>query len=259
MEFIRRIYSDYLMPGRWSEYRAFLSAAKANGYQFTRHQDAESALATAEGRLLFFLRHDIDTDVAIAKTMFSIERELGIYSTYYFRRCTADPGLMHEILSYGSEVGYHYEELSDHIKTTGIRSKERVLSEMETIRAAFLLNLKAFETTLGAKVHTVASHGDWINRHFSLQNVALMSEKLRTAAGIQLEAYDEPLASRISFRAADRLYIDLWHPSSPMTAIEEHSPVILVLVHPRQWQCAPLGRLRMDIERLLEGVRYYLS
>lgn len=259
MDIIRRIYNDYLMPGRWAEYRAFLSLAKANGYQFVRHQDAATTLAAAEGRLLFFLRHDIDSDVAIARTMFSIERELGIQGTYYFRHCTADPGLMSEILSFGSEVGYHYEELSDHIKARGIHSLEELLPEMEIIREIFLHNLKAFEVTLGAKVHTVAAHGDWANRSIGLANTALMNENLRAAAGIRLEAYDELFIKRLSFRASDLGHSDIWEPSSPVEATAALKPVILVLVHPRQWQRAPISRLRMDTQRLLEGLRHCLK
>jgi hypothetical protein len=259
MGLIRRIYNDYLMPDRWAEYRTFLSLAKANGYQFVRHQDAATTLATSEGRLLFFLRHDIDSDVAITRTMFSIERELGIHSTYYFRRCTADPGLMSEILSFGSEVGYHYEELADHIKAKGIRSREEILPEMDTIRETFLHNLKAFEATLGAKVHTVASHGDWANRSIGLENTALMNDNLRAAAGIRLEAYDELFVQRLSFRASDLGHSDLWKPSSPIEATAARKPVVLVLVHPRQWKRAPIIRLRMDIHRLLEGIRHRLK
>ena len=259
MGLIRRIYNDYLMPDRWAEYRAFLSSAKANGYRFVRHQDAESAVTANEGRLMFFLRHDIDSDVAIARTMFSIERELGIHSTYYFRRCTADPDLMREIHSFGSEVGYHYEELADHIKAKGIRSREEVLLEMDTIRDSFLHNLKAFEATLGAKVHTVASHGDWANRFIGLSNSALMNENLRAAAGISLEAYDERFTRHLSFRASDLGDSDLWKPSSPIEATVALKPVVLVLVHPRQWQRAPISRLHMDTQRLLEGIRHRLK
>ena len=259
MGLIRRIYNDYLMPGRWAEYRAFLSSAKANGYQFVRHQDAETTLVAAEGRLLFFLRHDIDSDVAIAQTMFSIERELGIHSTYYFRRCTVDLDLMREIHSFGSEVGYHYEELSDHIKARGVRSREKILPEMDTIRETFLHNLKALEAALGTKVHTVASHGDWANRSIGLENTALMSDNLRAAAGIRLEAYDERFTRHLSFRASDLGQSDLWKPSSPIEATAALKPVVLVLVHPRQWQRAPISRLRMDTQRLLEGLRHRLK
>jgi hypothetical protein len=259
MGLTRRIYNDYLMPGRWAEYRTFLSLAKANGYQFVRHQDAETFLAAPKGRLLFFLRHDIDSDVAITRTMFSIERELGIHSTYYFRRCTADPGLMREILAFGSEVGYHYEELADHIKARGIRSREEILPEMDTVRETFLHNLKAFEDTLGTKVHTVASHGDWANRSIGIENTALMNEDLRAAAGIRLEAYDESFTRHLSFRASDLGHSDIWKPSSPIEATAALKPVVLVLVHPRQWQRAPISRLHLDTQRLLEGLRHSLK
>jgi len=252
-----RIYNDYLMPGRWEHYRSLLVAAKAGGYTFVRHQDSEAALAAGTSRL-FFLRHDIDTDLAITRTLFSIERDLSIRSTYYFRRCTADKDLMREIHAFGSEVGYHYEELADHIKARGIRSREDALARMGLIREDFLGNLKAFEDLLGAKVHTIAAHGDWANRRMGLPSTSLMDEPTRRAASIKLEAYDDNLVGSLSFRAADAMYPGLWNPSSPLVAVHSGSPVILLLIHPRHWKRAPLYRFGLDAQRLIEGLRYRL-
>jgi len=257
MGVMKRIYNDYLMPGQWARYRSLLSEAKACDYRFVTHQDAEAALASGHPRL-FFLRNDVDSDVPIARTMFSIERELGVYSTYYFRRCTADYGLMREIRSFGSEVGYHYEELSDHVKALGIHSSEAALPHMERIRETFLCNLKAFEQALGGKVNTVAGHGDFANRRIGLNNTALMSERVRSEGGIRLEAYDKVLCDHISFRTADHNYNKFWNSNDLMEAIKAHEPAILVLVHPRHWQAAPLSRLCMDAQRLAEGICYRL-
>ena len=257
MDLLGRLYNDYLMPGRWTHYRAMLSAAKANGYRFVRHQDAEAALTEGQPRL-FFLRHDIDTDVPLTRTMFAIEQELGITSTYYFRRCTADPDLMHAIHASGSEVGYHYEEISDHVKARGLRRAEEVLPAMESLRRQFLQNLEAFENRLGAKVHTVAAHGDFANRRLGLANTTLMSPQLRQAAGIRLEAYDGLLTGQVSFRATDAMYPGLWKPSSPIEAVATQSPVILFLAHPRHWQRAPLHRFHIDAQRLFDELRYRL-
>ena len=85
-----------------------------------------------------------------------------------------------------------------------------------------------------------------------------MSEDLRAAAGIELEAYDEKLVSRLSFRAADEEYPALWKPSCLLAAIEKELPSILVLLHPRHWQRAPLHRFRLDVARILQGAQYRL-
>jgi len=257
MEILGRLYNDFCMPGRWGQYRDFLAAAKDAGYRFVRHQDARTVISAGAPRLLF-LRHDIDSDLAIAHTMYAIEREMGICSTYYFRRCTMDVRWMREILASGNEVGYHYEEISDYIKAFGIRNREAVLPKLDALREVFLGHLKGFEAAFGAKVRTVAAHGDFSNRRIGLANTVLMNEAVRIAGGIELEAYDEWLVERVNFRAADQLYPNLWKPSDPVEAIKASAPVILLLVHPRQWQRAPFVRFRMEVCRVFQGVRYRL-
>jgi len=257
MGILDRIYHDYGMPGRWREYRAFLAAAKTNGYTFLRHQDARAAFAAGDQKLLF-LRHDIDTDLPIARKMHAIEREMGVRGTYYFRRCTMDLPLMREIIASGSEVGYHYEEISDHIKAFGIRDRALVFPALDGIREVFLHNLKVFEDEMGIKVRTVAAHGDFSNRYLGLFNTELMTESVRTAGGIDLEAYDEFLVGKLSFRAADQVYPHLWQPSDPIKAMEAGTPVMLLLIHPRHWQRAPIRRFHLDLDRLLQEIHYRL-
>lgn len=257
MGVLGRLYNDYVMPGRWEHYRAFLTAAQAHGYQFACHKDARSLLADPPAKL-FFLRHDIDSDVPLTRRMFAIERDLGIRSTYYFRRCTLDGPLMREIHAFGSEVGYHYEEVADCIKAKGLRSRDEALACLDTARTAFLAHLRAFEQLLGAKVRSVAAHGDFANRYLGLPNQALMDDALRAAAGLEMEAYDSFLAERVSFRGRDALYPGLWSPTPIIQAIERDLPVILVLAHPRHWQRAPLVRLRLDAGRVWDELAYRL-
>ena len=257
MRFLNRIYADYLMPGRWEDYRALLSTAKAANYEFLRHQDALAALKAGKTRL-FFLRHDVDTDVPLARKLFDIEREFGVVSTYYFRRCTADYTLMREIHALGSEVGYHYEELSDYAKRHGIKDKATMVAHLEPVRAEFLANLRTFEAGLGAKVVTVAGHGDFVNRSLHMSNPELLNDELRKVAGIEMEAYDEALVGGLDFRTADRPYPDLYQ-RSPLEAIRNQAPVILILIHPRNWASAPLRRLGTDLGRMLESTLYMLK
>jgi hypothetical protein len=73
-----------------------------------------------------------------------------------------------------------------------------------------------------------------------------------------MEAYDRVLCDHISFRIADHVYQKFWKSSDLIDAIRARKSVILVLVHPRHWKAAPLSRLSMDAQRLVEGIRYRL-
>ena len=43
----------------------------------------------------------------------------------------------------------------------------------------------------------------------------------------------------------------------PKDAIKENSRKVLILVHTRWWDKAPLERLKMDFERVIEKVKYH--
>lgn len=251
----QRLYNDYLMPGRWDDYRSLLQQALQHGYRFVRHDQYDQPDYNSSQKY-FFLRHDIDSDIKIAKKMFRIEQELGVQSTYYFRLSTLDFDFMQQIHSFGSEVGYHYEEIADYIKKYHLKTPQDVQDSMPKIQDLFVANVKALEERLGFPIQTAASHGDFMNRAFQMPNLRLMNEDVRERAGIRLEAYDECLGRHISFRAADEMYPVFWNPSSPVDAIHQNSPVVFALVHPRQWQCAPLSRFRLDFDRVMDEFKY---
>ncbi|MDD4796301.1 MAG: hypothetical protein PHO66_00845, partial [Eubacteriales bacterium] len=131
-----------------------------------------------------------------------------------------------------------------------------VLDALPAIQRQFVQNFHRVSDIAGVPIRTVASHGDFANRRLGLFNHRLLGEPLRAELGIALEAYDAALNDRLTFRAADCGYPQLWTPGTPLAAVEAGSPVILVLVHPRQWQRAPVSRLRQDVSRLIEGVKY---
>lgn len=250
-----RIYSDYLMPDRWDSYRELLATAQAQGYTFVLHRDALETLA-GEGDRFLLLRHDIDTDNEVARKMFEIEQEMGVRGTWYFRRCTMDIPLMRAIADSGSEVGYHYEELSDFCKARCIRTQAQAIAELRPMREAFLENLKAFEEALGRKVLTVTGHGDFLNRRLDLPNTVLIDEEVRARGGIRLEGYDQALMDLLTFHTIDKPIPTCWYPEPPLPALQAGSRAVLVKVHPRQWQRAPLSRFRTDLQRLREGLSY---
>jgi hypothetical protein len=69
----------------------------------------------------FFLRHDVELSLQNSKSMFEIEKELGVFAHYYFR--TNSPSyrlgshefqqLIQEIKNYGSNIGLHFERIDE--------------------------------------------------------------------------------------------------------------------------------------------------
>ena len=59
------------------------------------------------------MRHDVDRKPENALKMAEIERQFGIFGTYYFRSTKEvfKAEIMQEIEKMGHEVGYHYEVL----------------------------------------------------------------------------------------------------------------------------------------------------
>lgn len=64
--------------------------------------------------LSLILRHDVDRYPGNALKMASIENEMGIKATYYFRikRTVFKKDIMQKIIDMGHEIGYHYEDLA---------------------------------------------------------------------------------------------------------------------------------------------------
>lgn len=93
------------------------------------------------------LRHDVDEQPLNALKMAAAEKEMGILSTYYFRRVpkSDNPDVIRQIASMGHEIGYHYEDLS---------SSE---GDIEKAIASFTRNLEYFRQYYPVK--TACMHG----------------------------------------------------------------------------------------------------
>ena len=109
MRIWNRIYEDYFMPSRLNEYERLLKSALDLGYaHISLSSFFELICSDRVGEKAYFLhRHDIDSDCRTARKMWEMEAKLGVKSSYYFRLSTLDFGLMKDIHSSGSEVGYH--------------------------------------------------------------------------------------------------------------------------------------------------------
>lgn len=198
MGIFNRIYADYLMPSRLGEYERLLQTALDKGYrQLTLPEYLNEVLSGKDTGKCFLHRHDIDTDVRTARKMFEIEKKLGVKTSFYFRLNTLDYELMKEIHAYGSEVGYHYEELAQFCKDHRILLAADVKKNYAEIEQTFQENFNRFEKECGFKIKTVASHGDFVNRKLGIANHDFMSRSLMDKCKIDFECYDDRLLKKI--------------------------------------------------------------
>jgi hypothetical protein len=101
-EFTYDYYSEFV--SRLREVYQFVTFSEGKGDQITESP-------------LLIMRHDIDMDLEAAVRMSSLEKDLGIFSTYFFMlRCPlynvfSDSGaeLLKEILSAGHQLGLHFD------------------------------------------------------------------------------------------------------------------------------------------------------
>ena len=252
-----RIRSDYFLSSRLREYELLLRTAIDKGYQ---HQTLttffRAHLAGTASSLLFLHRHDIDTDPDTARRFFEIEQRLGVRSSFYFRRSTLDIPLMKEIHAYGSEVGYHYEELATYCKRNRIKSADGVKEFYPQIRSEFTVNFNRLQDKLGFKLKSVASHGDFVNRKIGVPNYSVLNQQLLSELGIEFECYDKRLLDAYSVALSDTLAPAFYKPNSPFESIRENRRVIYLLTHPRHWYCSPLSNTNENITRFVEGIKF---
>ena len=259
-----RVYAEFLMPSRLSIHRDLLHEVLARGYEICSVASFWDKIKSGQlqpDRKYFVLRHDVDTDVTAARSMWAIEQVLGVTSSYYFRLSTIDIPLMQEIERSGGEASYHFEELAAMAKEMRLKSRADVLPKIPEMRERFKSNLNSLRDRSGLPMKTVASHGDFVNRKLRMPNWEILADELfRQKVGVELEVYDEAFNRHISSRHADAGYHpNLWKPENPLKALESGAAAIHVLVHPGNWRANPKENLVNDINRALEGLRFAVT
>jgi hypothetical protein len=250
----RRLYSDYLMPSRLPEYEALLRQASEHGYAQVSLRDFLGAAPGAAGPPTIVHRHDIDSDLRTTAKMFAREVRWGVRSSFYFRLCTLDFGLMRAIEDYGSEASYHFEEAATFAKRHHLHDAAAVRRHIAAIGDEFAANLGRIEDGLGIKLRTVASHGDFVNRKLKLINNEILADPgLRARCGIACEAYDAALLERFDLYISDRPPPLLYHPLAPQAALGRYRSICL-LTHPVQWETNWRETTRCNLRRLAEGL-----
>ena len=257
-----RLFNDFLMPSRLDELERVLIAALSEGYQAL--SIAGFLSVAREGRLdsrcrYLILRHDIDTDVATARSFWELERRYGICATFFFRLLTADTALMNDIHKGGGEVGYHFEEIATLAKRKGLKATSNLDTLRKEAGELFCINLAGLRNKSGLPLRGIAAHGDFVNRRLGIVNFELLTPEIRQLMNIDYEAYDAELTDRLSSRFADLMYPNLWSPLSPLASINRGDSVIKLLLHPRQWCSNPVENIKDNVSRMYEGFRYWAA
>lgn len=255
-----RIYSDYFLPSRLGEYEKLNKYALDNDYQFiTILEHYRNILLNQQSdKKIFLHRHDIDTDVKTAKRFFEVEQRLNIKASYYFRLNTIDIGLMNEIHAYGSEVGYHYEELATFCKLYKIKNWELAKLKIPEMQVLFENNFRNLEQKLNFKIDSIASHGDFVNRFLGKSNYEIIDEGLMKKLGIQLEGYNNTLLDSFTDTLSDKPYPKFYRDKTPEFCINQKSKVIYLLTHTRHWHVARLENTSDNLKRFIQGIKYKL-
>lgn len=126
-------------------YSRYLRAIKSSGVPFYRFDDFMERPVSPETFCL--VRHDVDRKPKNALEMAQLEQEMGVVSTYYFRKKpqTFKPAIIKEIAAMGHEIGYHYESLSD------------AKGDMKKAVALYERDLAAFRAIV--PIRTTSMHG----------------------------------------------------------------------------------------------------
>jgi len=252
-----RLYADFLMPSRLGEYEKLIRIALENGYEHLTVY--EFFLLVTENRLdpekkYFIHRHDIDSDLKTTKAMAAIEKQLGIKSSYYFRLSTLDYPLMKALHAEGHEVSYHYEELATYCKKHKIKTPEGAKAVFPICAELFAEKVKQLESDLGFKFHTVASHGDFVNRELGIPNHRFVTPELLAKLNIAAETYDARILDNFSYTGSDCAYPKFYKPTNPFEAIEAGLPVVYLLSHPKHWKVNTGANIAEMYTRIKEGI-----
>jgi hypothetical protein len=211
-----------------------LKAALGNGYRVVTLEDFFDGAAKGGEAPVLILRHDVDQCAASALTMSSIERELGLRSTWYFRWRTADAAVVAEVRRRGGEVGLHYETLSRRALEAGGGGG----GDLAEARGLLREEIATF-AALHGPIRSVAAHGD--TRAPGVRNGDLLRGEDWTDFGVDYDANDamrrHPLAAWLTDRSSAE---GGWSEGlDPFELLRERSSPILCLTHPNNWVSGP--------------------
>lgn len=133
------------------KYSKFLKVLQKSQYPVVTVRDYLEG--NFEDPIVAIMRHDVDRLPGHALAMGKMEEELGIKSTYYFRKkwFTFNNKIIKELSDMGHEIGYHYETLA------------QCKGDFEAALNIFRKNLSAFRAL--AEIKTVSMHGSPLSKY----------------------------------------------------------------------------------------------
>jgi hypothetical protein len=254
-----QLLKAYWRNRRLDEYRDILHLALNAGYAVISLRDYAEKNYDAK-RPLLVLRHDVDHDAVAARKMFEIEKEVGVRSSFYFRRKTFDATLMREIEAYGSEASLHFESVADFVKANAVRTKaqlEAVPRWKERCLRLLRCDIERFRALADLPCKTVASHGEYENVLVDTPNNVLTEDvSVYEELGIVLEAYNREMLERVSVYISDvplEINGGYKYGTTPLDAIRRGEAFVMFLTHPCHWHYTNKRRMRKMIKVLLRG------
>lgn len=247
--------SRTIAPARWGEYRALLGEALTRGYraigveQWLGESAGVGGARTADGeRPLLVLRHDVDQHPRSALAMASVERELGIRSSWYFRWRTADARTIAALRADGCSVGLHYETLSRLALERRARTAGEVASLLPEARRGLAREIATF-ARLHGPFRSICPHGD--SRVPQARNAELVKGRGAAAFGVDHDVNEAMRGRGLAHWLTDRISGEGGWAAGPRPSelFEARLSPILCVVHPNNWSSGP----SLWADRLLRG------
>ncbi len=207
-----------------SYYKEFISCLR-EAYHFTTFQEGKRIIGEVD-RPLMIMRHDIDMNLEAASIISSLEKDLGIHSTYFFMaRCPlynlfsgSDTGQVKRILADGHHFGLHFDcALYENISTENL--SYYILRECQLLEQFFDHPVEAI--SFHRPGHLELSGIELKNWPHTYEKVFL--EKFNYFSDSRgIWAYGNPLGSE-AFSKRENLHIlvhPVWWTKSPTTPYE---------------------------------------
>jgi hypothetical protein len=222
-----------LSRARWHEYEHLLRIAVTQEYAILGVEQWLSRPKPDDQRPLMLLRHDVDQHPRSALKMATIEEQIGVYSSWYFRWRTADPRVVGTIRSAGHAIGLHYETLTRLILERGVGATDTA-ALIPQARELLARELGVFSELFGP-IHSACPHGD--TRVPGVHNGALLRGQDLATYGIEWDTNEAVGQRGVDVWLTDRSSAEgRWQDrSDPIDMLIDCRTPLLLVVHPNNW------------------------
>lgn len=229
------VLRNLVFNDRLRDYKWYLSYAKRKGYEIISLEKFYFLKDRNKGKH-FVLRHDVDSLELSTRKMFETEMDIGVRSTYYFRKSTIDRRLIKDMLSAGFDVGFHFETIANYIRENDISDKDDI--DWSILPDLLKAEIQDFNNEIGYKVKSICSHGAEENIKFNISNNVITENIDTIILGVNFEAYSELLYKDINCHIMDGTITNCFgfsYYENPISAADAGYNNILFLSHPEHW------------------------